>query len=508
MARAFLCWTVVAAGLAALATASPNANDPLRFEVTLAEGLLRGPTDGRVFVVLGQRGLREPRFHIGDTSSAAPPCLGVDGLAMTAGKKVIVDGQAVIYPLAKLSDLPAGDYTVQAVFDWNRDLRLPNGPGNLFSKPKRMTLDPLRSGTVALDLTEAVPAETLPKDGEQTRFLKIRSALLSQFHGRDIFLRVGIVLPTGFDREPQRRYPLLVHIGGFGTRYTSLHRITPPDDAPPFVHLLLDGAGPFGDPYQVNSANNGPYGDAVTRELIPLIEKKFRCIGEPHARVLAGASTGGWVSLALQVFYPDFFNGAWSHCPDPVDFRSFELINLYRDENAFVNEWRRERPSMRTLDGDIRTTVRSETQVERVLGRGDRWELSGLDWASWNATFGPRGADNLPVPLWDGKTGKINHAVLDHWRKYDLRLTLEKNWATLAPKLQGKLHIWVGEADEYFLNNAVHLLDDFLSSPRREPKLDRRITFGTGRKGHGWRGLTTKEMLTEMTERITRAAPR
>jgi hypothetical protein len=140
------------------------------------------------------------------------------------------------------------------------------------------------------------------------------------------------------------------------------------------------------------------------------------------------------------------------------------------------------------------------------MGFGDRWELSGLDWASWNATFGPRGPDGRPVPLWDGKTGAINKEVATHWRKYDLRLILEKNWATLAPKLQGKLNIWVGEADDYFLNNAVHLLDDFLNQPR-EPKLDRRIVFGAGRKGHGWRGQTTREMLQEMGERVQRTAP-
>lgn len=505
MARAVLFLVAVAVALGSLVRAVPI-DATLRFEVTVADGLLKGPTDGRVFVVLSKGG-REPRFSIGDTSSDAPTCLGVDGKGLTVGQKVVVGGKAAIYPLAKLADLPAGEYTVQAVFDFSRDLRLPNAPGNLFSKPKKLTLDPGNTGPVSLELTDAEPAEKLPADGEFTRFLKFRSELLSKFHGRDMFLRVGVVLPRDFDTQPEKKFPLLVSIGGFGTRYTGVQRSRPMADGPSFVRILLDGAGPFGDPYQVNSANNGPYGDAVTQELIPFVEKKFRCVGQPHARVLEGASTGGWVSLGLQVFYPDFFNGAWSHCPDPVDFRAFELIDIYGEPNAFINRFTHTRPSSRTISGDTRTTVAGETQVERVMGRGDRWELSGLDWASWNATFGPRGPDGLPVPLWDGKTGAINKDVLDHWRKYDLRLTLEKNWATLAPKLQGKLNIWVGEADEYFLNNAVHLLDDFLTAPR-EPKLERRITFGAGRKGHGWRGLTTKEMLVEMGERIAKTAPK
>jgi hypothetical protein len=500
---------LVGAVLAALGTAQPGDGTPLRFEVTVADGLLKGPTDGRVFVVMskGGGGFEEPRATIGRLAWDAPPCLGADGFAFAPGKKVTLDGSSASYPIARLADLPAGEYTVQAVFAWNRDLWLPNAPGNLFSKPAKVTLDPARSGVVKLELTQALPAEKLPDDGEQTRFLKFRSDKLSTFHGREMYLRVGVLLPPGFDRDRERKFPLRVHIGGFGSRFTRVQEMETPRDAPAFVVLHLDGAGPFGDPYQVNSANNGPYGDAVTQELIPYIEKQFRCIGKPYARVLDGGSTGGWVSLALQIFYPDFFNGAWSHSPDPVDFHAYELINLYQDSNAFVNAFQHERPSSRTLDGDTKTTVRSEVRVERVLGRGDRWELSGLDWCSWNATFGPRGADRLPVPLWDGLTGKINKDVVEHYKQYDLRLTLERNWAALVPKLGGKLNIWVGEADDFFLNNAVHLLDDFLARPR-EPKLERRITFGDGRKGHNWRGLTTKEMLEEMAAHIEKSRPR
>jgi hypothetical protein len=217
--------------------------------------------------------------------------------------------------------------------------------------------------------------------------------------------------------------------------------------------------------------------------------------------VLDGHSTGGWVSLALQVFYPDFFNGTWSHAPDPVDFRCYELIDVYRDTNAYVNRFGFERPSERALDGDVKTTVRHECQLERVLGGGGRWELSGKDWGAWNATFGPRGADGLPRPLWDGVSGKIDRGVLEHWKKYDLRLVLQKDWPTLGPKLRGKLRIWVGEADDYFLNNAVHLLDDFLA--KAKPAYGGKITYGP-RRGHGWRGLSDNQMMEEMAAAVER----
>ena len=182
---------------------------------------------------------------------------------------------------------------------------------------------------------------------------------------------------------------------------TSFHRAWMDADNPQMIFVHLDGAGPLGDPYQIDSANHGPYGAAVTRELIPYVEEHFRGIGEGHARFLDGGSTGGWVALALQVFYPDYFNGAWSFCPDSVDFRSFQLVNIYDDDNAYINQHGFERPGARDVSGDVRYTMRHECQVENVLGRGDSWVLSGGQWGAWNATYGARGPDGRPVPLWD-----------------------------------------------------------------------------------------------------------
>lgn len=474
----------------------------LRFEVTVAEKLLSKPQDGRLLIVLSRSEKPEPRFRVG-TGSNAPVVLGVDAKNLAPRGTCVIDEKAQVFPVESLAKIPTGEYYAQAILEVSRDLKLINAPGNFYGDVVKVNINPATGETIKLGLSRQIPPEVMPTDTKNVKFIKLPSALLSKFHGRPMYLRASLVLPMDFENAPDKHYPLRVTIGGYGTRFTSVGagKGKKKDDLPQFLTLLLDGAGPFGDPYQVNSANNGPYGDAVTQELIPHVEKNYRGIGQPYARVLDGHSTGGWVSLALQIFYPDYFNGVWSGAPDPVDFRAFELINIYSDDNAYVNRHGFERPSARDLNGDTRISIRREVQLERVLGRGDRWELGGLDWASWNAVFGPRGDDGFPRPLWDGKTGKIDRSVLEHWKKYDLRLTLENNWDTLGPKLRGKLRIWVGDADDYFLNNAVHLLDGFLS--KAQPPFEGKITYGP-RAGHNYRALTNQQMLLEMAAAVQR----
>jgi S-formylglutathione hydrolase FrmB len=489
-------------------TRSPRPG-PLRFLVTAAQGLLPGPQNGRLFVLLNTESSPEPRLWPVEPGLGSPPVLARDLQSFASGVGGIVDRRAACFPIRSLADLEPDDYYVQAVFDWNRDLRLLNAPGNLYSPVRKLRLDPARSGTIRLELTRKMPAERLPAESEYVRFVKLRSNLLSRYHGRPVYLRAGIILPRDYAREPSRRYPLRVQIGGYGTRCTYVRDMMAPgsdfrdvwlrDDLPRMLLLHLDGAGPYGDPYQVNSANNGPYGDAVTKELIPYVEQKFRALGRPEARFLTGHSTGGWVSLALQVFYPDFFNGAWSFSPDPVDFRALQSINIYQDRNAYYNEDGAERPSARDIRGKTRYSVRLECQMENALGRGDGWTMSGGQWGAWNATFGPRGDGGRPAPLWDPQSGEINPAVARQWEEYDLRLVLERNWPELAPKLRGKIRIWVGEADDYFLNEAVHLLDQSLAAA--QPPFAGQITFGAG-KDHGWSPLTQRRLMLEMVEAL------
>ncbi|OWK44545.1 alpha/beta hydrolase-fold protein [Fimbriiglobus ruber] len=466
----------------------------IRFEVRLAPGNVPNPlASGRMLVAIapadGQPGFTE-------TDPPLLPLLGADATNMTADTVVGLDAKSATFPHVSLDDLPIGEYAVQAIFAFNRDINLPGAPGNRYCVPVKVKLDAKAGTVVRLTLDKMYDGKP-PDDTKTHKYLSVPSKLLSAFHGRPMVYRAAVVLPPDFETAPAKKYALLVRIGGFGTRYTSAASIEP--DAR-FVQVLLDGAGPYGDPYQVNSANNGPYGDALTREVLPLIEAQYRCLGTPKSRFTSGASTGGWVSFALQVFYPDYFNGCWSQCPDGVDFRAFELINIYKDDNAYVNRFGAERPSKRTHEGETVFTLRHECQIENVLGRGGRWELSGRDWCCWNATYGPRGPDGLPVPLWDGKTGKINKAIPPFWEKYDLRLVLEQNWKTLGPKVaSGKIHVWVGESDDYFLNNAVHLLKESMEK-QKEPPFDGQILIEL-RKGHESGGWTDKQMRDDMAVR-------
>ncbi|MBY0460286.1 MAG: hypothetical protein K2V38_23465 [Gemmataceae bacterium] len=482
---------------ATIGLAQPPNKPALKFEVKIAAELVgkeaQEAQSGRVLVGIGPKA-GAPNF----TNYHPPvlPILGADADKFTADKTIILDASSDMFPADALAKLPAGEYTVQAVFVTNRDINLPNAPGNCYSKVEKLKLDPAAGGTVALTL-DARYAEPKPKDTATHKFLSLPSKLLSDFHGRPMVFRVAVALPPNFDKEPDNKYGLIVDIGGFGTRYLFGAGMQP--DAR-FVQILPDGAGPFGDPYQVDSANNGPYGEALIKEVIPHVEKTYRCFGTPKSRFTTGGSTGGWVSLALQLFYPDFFNGCWSQCPDSVTFERFELIDIYNEPNAYVNRFGFDRPGTRTIDGDTIATVRHECQLERVLGRGGNWHLGGRDWASWNAVYGPKGKDGLPVPLWDGKTGAINKDVLDHWKKYDLKLYMEKNWATLGPKLAGKVNVWVGDSDDYFLNAAVRRFKD--SADRlKEPKFDGVILI-EARKGHSSGGWTRKEMLDAMAARM------
>ena len=505
----------VALGFVAAGAVSAGQSGPgLRFEVTLDPSLPAQPP-GRLLVVVAPSSSSdrlEPRRLIGRTGRNATPTIGVDAPALSPGESVTLDldGSAASFPIESLAALPAGEYRAQAVLSTNRDLRLPNAPGNLYSDSFPVTLDSSRRTLVRLSLTHRIPDEQLPGDDneEHLRFIRIRSDRLSEFHGRPIYLRAGLILPLGYGLEPGRRYPIRVHIGGFGARYTEVRTMMRRGsqfrqawltaDAHRMLLLHLDGAGPNGDPYQVNSANNGPYGDAVTKELIPYVEREFGAVGEPQARVLDGSSTGGWVSLALQIFYPDFFNGAWASCPDSVDFLAFQLVDIYGDDSAYVDERGRERPSARNRDGNVRFTMRHEVQMENVLGLGDSWTMSGRQWGAWNASYGPMGGDGRPVPLWDPETGLIDRSVTQHWQQYDLRLVLERNWDELAPRLRGKLNVWVGELDDYFLEDAVHLLDSVLQT---RPSIGARIVYGAGR-GHCWTGISQAELMREMVERV------
>jgi len=518
-----------------------------RVQVSLAPALAPAGAalNGRVFLYVAKaepagaqparnrRRANEPRFEIGD-QVATQQFFGKDVLAWKAGQPVIFDASVYGYPLTSLRDLPAGDYTVQALFNRyttfhradGHTLLLPQDegegqdmtakPGNLYSKPQPVHCDPRASSPLTIVLTEKIPALPPPPDTEWIKHVVIQSKLLTKFWGQPMYLKATVVLPEGFAAHPDAHYPVMVEQSHFSYDLArAFHRIQ--DDwtsgkLPKFLWVDINHANPYyDDSYAVDSANLGPYGSAITEELIPAVEKQFRGIGQGWARVDFGCSTGGWEALADQIFYPDYFNGAWGSSPDPVDFHAFQIVDLYKDANAYWLEgpWSKvPRPNSRRADGNIIQTMDRANHRELVLGTHGR---SADQWDIWQAVFGPVGADGYPADIWDPLTGKINHQVAQYWHDhFDLDAWLDAHWATLAPKLDGKLHVYVGDMDTYYLNNAVYMMQDTIAQ-HHDPAITASFTFGR-RQPHcfdGTYGKMSEEQLymPQMLERILKTAP-
>jgi hypothetical protein len=473
------------------------------------------PIVGRLLLIATRNAGREPRYQVDVTGV---PFWGLDVRDLVAGATVELsseDPRVTGYPIESLAELPAGDYYFQAFLNvYTRferadghvvEMHLNSGagqnafraPGNAYSQPVQISYDPAAGGTHRLRITEVIPpieplgpSDVLqqgnPRDSRMVKFVKIKSDLLSEFWGRDMYIGANVLLPAGFDENLGLKYPVIYLQGHFPGRSApfgfsesgsergrsagfSSYWLS--EDAPRVIAVSFREANPFYDTsYDINSANVGPSGDAVVRELIPYVERRFRAIAEPWARVLAGGSTGGWEALALQVFYPDEFAGTWGWCPDPVDFHYYQIVNVYEDDNAYYQdyEWHRiERPNARRPDGNISSTMRQENLFEWVKGPNSR---SGGQWAIWEALFSPVGADGYPRPIWDPQTGVIDHETAQYWQEhYDLTHILRENWATLGPKLRGKIHVTVGDMDTYYLNDAVVLMQEFLDSATNPP---------------------------------------
>jgi hypothetical protein len=442
------------------------------------------PEDGRLFVTVTRDADEEPRFYPGRPNSRDEALFGLDVHGWDGG--TIDMGKAIGFPYASLNELPAGRWHVQALYDTNKILSDMNAPGNRYSVPAVLDWDGDGEARLALTLSREVPAETIPQDTDRVRYVKYRSELLSAFWNTDMYLRASIMLPDGYNLETAADLPVVFDVGGYGSRYTRVSRYAENEEflafwqdpeTPPVVMVFLDGEAPFGDSYQIDSAVNGPYGEATWREFMPWLYGELGIAMNPDQRFITGCSTGGWVSLATQIFYPELFNGAWSFSADGVDFRQFQLINIYDDENALVNEYGLDRPSNRDADGEIVFTIRQEIYMERVMGRGDTFTTSGGQWGGWNAVYGELGPDGTPVPIWDTVTGEINHDTAEAWSKYDLTRYVTRNWQTLGPKIAGKLFIWMGDMDGYYLNNAMRLFQDAVVPLMENPERDARFTF-------------------------------
>jgi S-formylglutathione hydrolase FrmB len=429
---------------------------PLEFQVTFDRAVSDKPFTGRVFVLLSKNTVTD--LIAGVSWFAPEPMFAVDVKDWKPGEPLAVTDKALAYPL-KLSELPAREYSVQAVMDFNRGGQsFSAAEGNAYGKAVRLQLDPKASGPVKLTIDQ-VYHERPFKEADRVRQVDMESKLLSRFHGRPVRMRAGVVLPKSFAENPNTRYPVIYEIPGFsGSHFTaSYYTGRTSVDGTEMLYVVLDSRCTWGHHVFADSANNGPWGQALCEELIPHIERTFRGIGTPGARFVTGHSSGGWSSLWLQVRYPDFFGGVWSTAPDPVDFRDFQQINIYRPAtNMFTDEKGNTRPVARTASKSAAMLYPNFSAMEEVMGHGGQLQ-------SFEAVFGDRGPDGRPRRLWDRKTGTIDAEVARSWERYDIRLVLERNWKQLAPKLRGKIHVYMGGADTFYLEGATQLLKESLA---------------------------------------------
>jgi hypothetical protein len=447
---------VLELALACLASRTGTAR-AVEFQVTFDRSVAETPFSGRVYVILGNSSLREP--PAGPNWFKPDPFFALDVKDWKPDQVAVFPGDALGYPVPP-AKLARGTYWAQAVMDFARGERsFSAAPGNGYSESVQIEVDPMVGGVVHLRIDRRVPARRF-KETDRVKLVEVESKLLSEFEGRPVRMRAGVVLPRSFAREPGQRYPVIYEIPGFGGTHTAAQFAASRDATnvagTEMLYVMLDPSCHLGHHVFADSENNGPRGRALVEEFIPIIETRYRGLGVPAARFVTGHSSGGWSSLWLQVAYPDFFGGVWSTAPDPVDFRDFQRINLYKPgANMFVDQNGQARPIARRGENPV-LFYKPFSDMEVVMGHGGQL-------GSFEAVFSPRGPDGKPKPLWDRATGRIDGEVAKSWERYDIRLVLERNWKTLAPKLAGKLHVYTGGMDTFYLEGAVVLLKQALA---------------------------------------------
>jgi Putative esterase len=522
-----------ASSLGALTTRE-QISGALHFTISFPSVRSAQPLDGRVLLFISDDGRTEPKSQSDQyRANTTRPIFGVDVDNLHPGEPVVVDETVFGWPVRSIRDVPPGEYFVQALFNRYETFHRGDGytvkmpmdqgegqhwdtkPGNFYSRPAKMRIDPAHGGEIRIVMDQEIPPIEPPRDTAQVKYLSVPNERLTKFWGRPMSLGAIVTLPSGWAEHPNARYPMLIHHGHFPRNAESDGWREKPPDAnargtardtqeaaykfyqawngthfPRMIHVLVQHPTPyFDDSYAVNSANNGPYGDAITRDLIPYLEQRFRGIGQPWARVMTGGSTGGWEALGVQVFYPDDYNGAWALCPDPVDFRSYRSVNIYDEHNAYYyedNPWKRTpKPGYRDFRDHLFSTFEDRNLVELVLGTHGR---SAGQHDAWASVFGPVGDDGYYKPLYDKLTGAIDPEVARYWRDhYDLRYIMQRDWARLGPRLRGKIHLTSGTMDNGYLNNAMYQMEEFLM--RATPSSEADIVYGE-RREHCFTGDT------------------
>lgn len=448
-----------------------NAAGSVRFRVKL-DAAVSGDAalSGRllIFMTRSDKPLEmiEPDF----TDPNAVWISGTEVTNLTAGKGIEIDADVLSFPAA-FSSAPAGEYQVMALLDRNHSYTYNgSGPGDIYSVIVKSTMP---AAETAITLSKVIPKRkiTVPANA---RLIEFESPMLSAFWGRPVKMQASVILPPSYDKSKTQKYPTVYNVSGYGGSHLqplrnaeNMAKQMADGKRPEMIYVYLEAQCSLGHHVWADSANNGPWGTALEKEFIPYIEKQFRMDARPSGRFLTGHSSGGWSTLWVMVTHPDFFGGTWSTSPDPVDFRSFTGPDLtkYPPQNAYADASGKEYNLVRDHGKEL-MTVRQYAQQERVLG------YYGGQFGSFNAVFSPKGPDGQPMQLFDIDSGRIDPAVAKAWEKYNISLILRDNWKTLAPKLKGKLHIIVGTADTFHLDEAVRLLDAELKKLGSDAKIE------------------------------------
>lgn len=466
-------------------TQNQPAGNPLTVDLTVAEAQAEAlQAAGRLFLFLNEDARVEPRTRIWPSNGNYIFARNLDNF--TGSLSLSGDQDWISTAEWDLDHLPPGEYYAQVLWDQDTQESRINAPGNLYSAKQKITIP--GDQRISLQLDQIIPPHEIVEH-ELVRAVDMESDTLSQWWGKPMRLKASVLLPPDYD--PARSYPIRYNVSGYGGRYYKINRIVQNQNfmqwwtsaaAPRVINVFLDGEGPFGDSYQMDSENSGPYGYALINELIPHIETRYRGTQSAETRFVDGCSTGGWVSLGLQLYYPETFNGVFSYSPDAIEFENYQLINIYEDENAFTNEYGYLRPVWRETSGEPVMSLKKFIQYENVLGSSDTYLNSGGQFSAHTALYSPKGDNGLPQPLFDPYTGEIDPEVAEHWQKYDFKKYAEKNWPELGPKLQGKIYIWMGDMDNFYLNLGTRAFDDFLKGTTN-PKSDAEVVF-TPEAGH------------------------
>lgn len=422
------------------------------FEVHISPGFSVTPVDGRLYVLIAPDTNVIPAINL----QAENVILAADVKQWKPGTPLLIDGNAMHFPVG-ISDLPEGKYAVQALIDINTTERAFNtAAGNGYSQVLITKLSKAGNQLVRLDIDKSVPERRFEETGN-IKEVKVRSKLLSTASGRTVDMKAAIILPPSYNESQGRKYPVVYIIPEFDGSYynvSSYQKSFVNNAVVEKIYVVLDAECRYGNHLFADSDNNGPWGTALVKELIPEIERRFNIASQASSRLLAGYSSGGWSSLWLQVNHPDLFGGAWAIAPDPVDFTSFLGVNIYTPEaNVFWID--KKQQQLRTLDrfpGEYHPSYKEFSDREMVIGEGEQLQ-------SYESVFSGKAADGRPMPLWDRMNGIVNAAVAKNWKKYDIKLFLLKHTSYLK-KLNGKLHISVGDKDTYLLEQSVRALAD------------------------------------------------